>query len=75
MVPLRAYLPDDMTNFITRTGMDQLLTEKEELINEKENPGITDENERRLSLNHINAKLQLLNYRIAEDRITLKRNS
>jgi len=69
MVPQRAFLPEGMTNFVTRNGMDQLLAEKEALINEKENPGITDENERRISLNYINAKLQLLNNRIAGARV------
>ena len=69
IVPQRAYLPEGMTNFVTRTGMDQLLAEKEALINEKETPGITDENERRISLNYINAKLQLLNDRIAGARV------
>jgi transcription elongation factor GreB len=39
------------------------------LINEKENLDITNENERRITLNHINAKLQLLNNRIAETKI------
>jgi transcription elongation factor GreB len=74
IVPQRAYLPEGMTNFVTRTGMDQLLAEKEALINEKETPGIADENEKRISLNYINAKLQLLNNRIAGARITLKRD-
>jgi len=69
IVPQRAYLPEGMTNFVTRNGMDQLLAEKEALINEKENPGSTDENEKRISLNYINAKLQLLNNRIAEARV------
>ena len=69
IVPQRAYLPEGMTNFVTRNGMDQLLAEKEALINEKENPGITDENEKRISLNYINAKLQLLNDRIAGARV------
>ncbi len=69
IVPQRAYLPEGMTNFVTRNGMDQLLAEKEALIDEKENPGSTDENEKRISLNYINAKLQLLNNRIAEARV------
>ena len=69
IVPQRAYLPEGMTNFVTRNGMDQLLAEKEALINEKENPVSTDENEKRISLNYINAKLQLLNNRIAGARV------
>ena len=28
IVPQRAYLPEGVTNFVTRTGMDQLLAKK-----------------------------------------------
>ena len=35
MVPQRAFLPDGVPNFVTRTGLEQLLAEKEELIREK----------------------------------------
>jgi transcription elongation factor GreB len=64
IVPPRADLPIDVVNYVTLFGMDELLNEKKELINEKETLEITDENERRIALNHINAKLQLLNNRI-----------
>jgi len=69
IVPQRAYLPEGVTNFVTRTGMDQLLAEKQMLIHEKDNLSSTNENEKRISLNLINAKLQLLNNRIAEAKI------
>jgi transcription elongation factor GreB len=69
LVPQRAYLPAGVTNFVTREGMDQLLKEKEELISERENLGIKNENEKRVTRNFINAKLQLLNERIAEARV------
>ncbi len=69
MVPQRAYLPEGVTNFVTLTGMQQLLVEREILIREKENLSITNENEKRIALNYINAKLQLLNNRIAEARV------
>jgi len=69
IVPQRAYLPEGVTNFVTRTGMDQLLAEKQMLIHEKDNLSSTDENEKRIALNYINARLQLLNNRIAEARI------
>ncbi len=32
IVPQRAYLPEGVTNFVTRTGIEQLLAEKESLI-------------------------------------------
>ena len=69
LVPQRAYLPVGTVNFVTREGMDQLLKEKEELISERDNPGTTNENEKRIAQNYINAKLQLLNERIAGARI------
>lgn len=64
IVPQRAYLPEGVPNYVTRAGMDQLLAEKQMLILEKDNIGSTGENERRIALNYINAKLQLLNNRI-----------
>ena len=69
MVPQRAYLPEGVNNFVTLTGMDQLLAEKEILINEKDNLGSTNENEKRIALNYINSKLLLLNNRIAGARV------
>ncbi|MCE5345405.1 MAG: GreA/GreB family elongation factor [Bacteroidales bacterium] len=69
IVPQRAYLPDGVANFVTRTGLDQLLAEKQMLIHERNNLNSTSENEKRITLNLINAKLQLLNNRIAEARI------
>jgi transcription elongation factor GreB len=69
IVPQRANLPEGVPNFVTPAGMDQLLAEKKILIDERDNLSSTDENEKRIALNFINAKLQLLNDRIAEARI------
>jgi len=69
MVPQRAYLPEGVPNFVTRKGLEQLLAEKEALIREKEKLNVTSENEKRIALNLINAKLQLLSNRIAEARV------
>jgi transcription elongation factor GreB len=69
IVPQRAYLPEGVTNFVTPAGMDQLLAERQALVNEKDNPGSADENEKRIALNYINARLQLLDNRIAEARV------
>ncbi|MFB0909480.1 MAG: GreA/GreB family elongation factor [Flavobacterium sp.] len=69
IVPPRADLPEGIVNYVTQGGMGELLNEKQELISEKENLKIIDENERRLALNYINAKLQLLNNRIATAKI------
>ncbi|MCU0459669.1 MAG: GreA/GreB family elongation factor [Bacteroidales bacterium] len=69
MVPQRAYLPDGVPNFVTGNGLEQLLAEKEALISERENLEISNENEKRIALNFINAKLQLLNSRISDARV------
>lgn len=69
IVPQRAFLPEGVTNFVTQAGMSQLLSEQQMLISEKDNLSSTSESEKRIALNYINAKLQLLNNRIAEARI------
>ncbi len=74
MVPQRAYLPKGIVNFVTREGMEQLLKEKEDLIRERDTPGLANENENRIAQNYLNAKLQLLNERIAEARVVEPRD-
>jgi transcription elongation factor GreB len=69
MVPPRAHLPTGVPNFVTRAGMDELLAERQALMDELKTLDISSENERRLAVNHINAKLKLLNDRINEARI------
>jgi len=69
IVPQRAYLPEGVTNFVTSSGMNQLLLEKQMLESERNNLNSASENEKRIELNYINAKLQLLNNRISEARI------
>jgi transcription elongation factor GreB len=69
IVPQRAYLPEGVTNFVTPAGMIQLLAEKQMLEDERSSLNNTSENEKRIELNYINAKLQQLNNRIAEARV------
>ena len=69
LVPPRADLPEGAINYVTEIGMDQLLLEKEQLIGERDNFIMTNENERRIATNHINAKLQLLTNRIVTAKI------
>jgi transcription elongation factor GreB len=69
MVPPRADLPEGVTNYVTPVGMDELLAEKQMLIHEKSQIDSPNEDEKRIALNHINAKLQLLNNRIATAKI------
>ena len=69
MVPPRAHLPVGVTNYVTRAGMDELLAEQQALMDEIKNLDIASENERRIAVNNITAKLKLLNNRIAEARI------
>lgn len=69
MVPPRAFLPEGIPNFVTPEGMNELLAEKKALLSEKENLDSHHENELRLALNFINAKLKLLEDRISGARI------
>jgi transcription elongation factor GreB len=69
IVPPRADLPQGVTNYMTQTGMNELQAEKQKLINEKKDLTSASENENRIAVNHINAKLQLLDQRIAEAKI------
>jgi transcription elongation factor GreB len=71
IVPQRAFLPEGVTNFVTQTGMDQLLAEKQMLITERDNLTSINENEKRIALNFINARLHLLNNRIDEARVVI----
>lgn len=65
LVPPRADLPVGETNYVTQIGLDELLAEQQLLIDEKEQLHISNENEKRIAINHIKAKLNLLNERIS----------
>ncbi|WP_299390218.1 GreA/GreB family elongation factor [uncultured Gelidibacter sp.] len=69
MVPPRADLPEGAINYMTQAGMDELLEEKERLNAERDALDMTDEKEKRIATNYINAKLQLLNNRIITAKI------
>lgn len=69
LVPPRANLPEGVTNYVTPIGMEELLVEKQSLINEREHLAHQNENERRIAINHINAKLLLLNDRISSAKV------
>ncbi len=69
IVPQRAFLPEGVTNFVTPAGMQQLLAENEMLVNERDSLSGADENEKRIALNYINARLYLLDNRIAEAKV------
>ena len=64
MVPPRAYLPPGVPNYVTRTGMDALLAERDSILREREEIGASNEKERRIAVNHIHARLKLLDERI-----------
>lgn len=65
IVQPRAHLPEGVPNYVTQVGMNNLLEEMEMLINERENLNISNDSERRITTNHINAKLKLLQSRVA----------
>lgn len=74
IVPPRADLPKGATNYVTQVGMNSLLAEKQALNNEKSHLDSANEKEKRIALNYINAKLQLLNDRITESKIVQLRD-
>jgi transcription elongation factor GreB len=69
LVPPRADLPEGVTNFITENGMAELLAEKQALIDEKGAIVASTEQEKRITSNFINAKIHLLDERIAITKI------
>ena len=69
MVPPRADLPNAAVNYVTKIGYNNLLEERNDLSHEKESLQHDNEKERRITSNLINAKLQLLNDRIASAKI------
>lgn len=69
IVPPRADLPIGVINYVTQNGYDELILERDKLIEERENLEIADENEKRIAVNFIHAKLQLLLDRIATAKI------
>ncbi len=69
LVPQRAFLPAGVPNFVTKAGLELLLSERLMLITERDNLEGQNENEKRIAVNFINAKLQLLNDRISGARV------
>jgi len=69
IVPPRADLPPGTVNYVTEVGYNELLDERDNLIQERDNLPASDENENRIAVNFINAKLQLLNNRIATAKV------
>lgn len=69
MVTPRADLPPGVINYVTPEGMALLLAERESMISQREQVDRTLENERRIAVNFINAKLLLLEQRISGARV------
>ena len=69
LVPPRADLPNGVTNYVTENGMQELLAEKQALIEEKGSIEASTEQEKRIASNFINAKIHLLEERIAVAKI------
>lgn len=69
LIPPRADLPVGTVNYVTEVGYSELIAERDNMIYERDNLSISDENERRITVNFINAKLQLLLDRISTAKI------
>ena len=69
IVPPRADLPAGTVNYVTEVGYNALLAERDKMIQDRDGLLISDENENRITVNFINAKLNLLLDRIATAKI------
>jgi len=69
LVPPRADLPPGTVNYVTEFGYKELLAERDKMIHERDNLLTSDENENRIMVNFINAKLKLLLDRISTAKI------
>jgi len=69
LIPPRADLPPGTVNYVTELGYGELLAERDKMIYERDNLLILDENENRIAVNFINAKLRLLLNRISTAKI------
>ena len=69
LVPQRAEVPNGVTNYITQNGMDELLAEKQALTYEKSAIKAATEQEKRIASNFIQAKIYMLEDRIATAKI------
>lgn len=69
MVPPRADLPAGVTNYVTPAGLESLISERNELQFEKDNLVAINENERRIAVNFIHSKLELLTERIGTAKV------
>lgn len=69
MVPPRADLPSGIPNYVTPQGLQALIAERAQLQLDKEQLPPTTENERRIAVNFIHAKLQLLQERISSAKV------
>lgn len=69
LVPPRADLPMGTINYVTELGYQDLLLERDNMIHERDNLLISDENENRITVNFLNAKLKLLLDRISTAKI------
>lgn len=65
MVPPRAYLPAGVVNYVTPTGMELLMQERQEILDERDAIDTGgQEADARVLRNFLNAKLELLENRI-----------
>jgi transcription elongation factor GreB len=69
LVPPRAEVPNGLTNYVTQNGMDELLAEKQALIDERGALEAATEQEKRIAYNFINAKIHLIDERIATAKV------
>ncbi len=69
LVPPRADLPSGVTNYMTPNGMEELMAERQALLQERNSLEASTEQEKRIASNYISSKLHHLEDRIATAKI------
>lgn len=76
MVPPRAFLPPGVVNYVTPTGMELLMQERQSILDERDAIDTGgQETDARVMRNFLNAKLELLENRIKIAKVTEHKNN
>lgn len=76
LVPPRAFLPCGVVNYVTPRGMEQLMEERQALLQERDSLQMGgQETDARVTRNFINAKLELLENRILIAKVVESKNT
>lgn len=69
IVPLRADLPEGFPNYVTPTGMQELMEEKEQLLAERDAHLAADAHDKPAEVSILNTRIQMLENRISSAQV------